>query len=95
MGEKHSNQGGIHYAQLYLNRFCHHHKGKAPDLTLSRRFSFLFRLIRDAEVLAMLDDNGIELLLNFPQQSRWVDARKIPVDMLLHDIDERQKFSHR
>ena len=43
----------------------------------------------------MLDDNGIELLLNFPQQSRWVDARKIPVDMLLYDIDERQKFSHR
>ena len=43
----------------------------------------------------MLDDNGIELLLNFPQQSRWVDAWKIPIDMLIHDLDERQKFSQR
>jgi hypothetical protein len=60
-----------------------------PSLTLSHGFSFLFRPIRNAEFFPMLDDDGVELLLNFPQESRWVHARKIPVDMLIHDLDER------
>jgi len=37
----------------------------------------------------MPNNNGIELLLHFPQKTRRVDPREIPVDVLVNDFDER------
>jgi hypothetical protein len=42
----------------------------------------------------MANDDGIQLLLDFAEQARRVDARKVPVDVFVDDLDERQKLSH-
>ena len=42
----------------------------------------------------MLGNNGIEFLLNFPQKPRWIHAWKIPVNVLVNDLDQRQKLGH-
>jgi len=42
----------------------------------------------------MADDDVIQLLLDIPQQPRRVDAREVPIDLFIDDLDERQKLSH-
>ena len=42
----------------------------------------------------MADDDVIEFLLDFTEKARGIDARKIPVNMLVNDLDKRQKLSH-
>ena len=42
----------------------------------------------------MANDDGIQLLLDFAKQARRVDARKVPVDVFVNNLDERQKLSH-
>jgi len=42
----------------------------------------------------MANDDGIQLLLDFGKQARRIDARKVPIDVFVNNLDERQKLSH-
>ena len=42
----------------------------------------------------MADDDVIQLLLDIPQHPRRVDARKVPIDVFVDDLNERPKLSH-
>ena len=67
----------------------------SKDLPFFRSFPFLQGSSTYVQFLAVLDNDGIEFLLDFPQKARRIDARKITVDMLVNDFDESHKFSHR
>jgi hypothetical protein len=69
-------------------------KSSRGCLGFSSGFGLLFSFVREVKLFTAAEDNGIELLLDFAQQPRRVDAWKIPVDMLVDDFDERKKFSH-
>ncbi len=40
----------------------------------------------------MARNNGIQLLLDFAKDTRRVDSRKIPVDMLIDNFDECEQL---
>lgn len=59
------------------------------DLPASGRFSFLSGLYSGIELFPVPSNNGIELLLDFPQKARGIDAREVPIHVLVNDFDER------
>lgn len=43
---------------------------------------------RLADIFTMINDDGVEFLLDFSQQAWRIDAGKIPVYMLVNDFDQ-------
>ena len=41
---------------------------------------------------AVTHDHGVQLLLDFPQNARRIDAWEIPVDMLIDDFHEGKQL---
>ena len=58
-------------------------------LRSSCRLRFFRRFDGSRDLFAVTGDNRIEFLLNFTEDARRIDAGKIPVDMLVHNLDER------
>jgi hypothetical protein len=55
---------------------------------------FLFGLDFAFEFFAMAQDDVIELLLDFTQEPRRVNAGKVAIDVLIDDFDKREKLSN-
>jgi len=44
------------------------------------------------DFLAVTCNDAVEFLLDLAQNPREIDGRKVPLNMLVHNFDEREQF---
>jgi len=62
------------------------------DFNRSRRSAFACGLEGRIDFLAVTCNDAVEFLLELAQNPREIDGRKVPLNMLVHNFDEREQF---